>query len=253
MAVLIQDENGGSKPYEKVVERLDKFRKAMKTTDGYGLLVEVFYPEPVKALEVIFNAGIKDLPQVKAFMELADATRVRARAQIVHPDGRVLASGEAEKDRHDNNIIDATAEWVQTKAIGRCLAAANYGTGEISTADEIMQELLAKNKLNAQSVGSVKPEIAGKSKSAKSTPRKKTGEPSKSNGLKPDAWVPEMLASLGIDMEQVCKDGIEIAYDDKKKELIIGGEKEAVLSLKSYLGAKKKWSFSSGKWRKKIT
>lgn len=260
MAIVINDEKGGQKAYEKVVERLDRFRNEMKTVDGYGLIVEVDYPDPVKALEVILTAGIRDEAAVKRFLTMAGVTKVRGKARIVHPDGRILASGEAEKDRDDNGFTEATSEWVQTKAIGRCLAAAAYGTGEISTADEILQELVRKGQLKTEkpkSTPTSKKESQSKAQPqaeqpAKHNPPDQAKKPAQSGvSVTAEPKAVEILKQMGIDLAQLRKDGLAITFDEKSKEVVVGGESKVVMSLKSYLGAQLKWKFTKGEWRKK--
>ena len=109
------------KVYETVAERVRKFREAHPISEGWALKTEISFP---------------------------DQSTVLAVAQVVNPEGHVVATGTAE-ERRDASYINATSavENAETSAIGRCLFAAGFGGGEFCSAEELLQALKQQEEL----------------------------------------------------------------------------------------------------------
>jgi len=109
------------KVYETVAERVRKFREVHPISDGWALKTEISFP---------------------------DESTVLAVAQVLNPEGSIVATGTAE-ERRDASFINATSavENAETSAIGRCLFAAGFGGGEFCSAEELLQALKQQEEL----------------------------------------------------------------------------------------------------------
>ncbi len=109
------------KVYETVAERVRKFREVHPISDGWALKTEISFP---------------------------DESTVLAVAQVLNPEGSIVATGTAE-ERRDSSFINATSalENAETSAIGRCLFAAGFGGGEFCSAEELLQALKQQEEL----------------------------------------------------------------------------------------------------------
>lgn len=217
MPVKIIDTNGdgtvSEKLYEKVSERLERFRKDCSIQDGWGIKLDVRFP---------------------------DKNRVLAEASIVDPEKRTVANGHAEKVRGASEFTESMVEWTSTTAIGRALGAAGYGTGEISTADEILLELRQKQQEEGNDRESTKPIMESSSDPTGSQPKTdsktKTGR-KKGNGSKDkvigsasrggsgggpqvDPEIIKVLDQMGL----VPFDSPQITYAVENGNLVLGGK-----------------------------
>ncbi|MGB1627881.1 MAG: hypothetical protein ACPHET_08950, partial [Miltoncostaeaceae bacterium] len=87
--------------YNTVAKRVNDFRRVYGIADGWGLLTAI---------------------------ESIDAERVVMRAEVMSPDGRLVAVGHAEEVRSASKINQTSAlENCESSAIGRALAAAGFG------------------------------------------------------------------------------------------------------------------------------
>ena len=71
---------------------------------------------------------------------LSNADMILIQAKICAPDGRVLATGNAEEERGRTQILSTSAlETAETSAVGRALAFLGYPGTEIASDEEIAQ------------------------------------------------------------------------------------------------------------------
>jgi hypothetical protein len=201
-----EDGTVSEKLYEKVSERLERFRKDCPVSEGWGLTLTVTFP---------------------------DKGRVLAEAVITDPEKRQVASGHSEKTRGASEFTDATVEWTSTSAIGRALGAAGYGTGEIATADEILMAL--KEKLESE-----KPGI--RMKKADQSPAKTPAKNNKGNGSSKggnggpeiDPEILKIMKGMGL----VPFNNPNITYAIEDDQLVIGGKAMTVGAKLSKVGFK---------------
>jgi hypothetical protein len=200
MPVIIQETNPDGtiteKPYEKVAERLERFRDECPIQDGWALIVQVSFP---------------------------DKTRVLAEAVITDPEKRVVASGHSEKARGASDFTDAMVEWTSTAAIGRALGAAGYGTGELSTAEEIL--LSMKDRMPQQPVAGFGTQRGNGNNGRKPAPATRTSEnhairPGNGNNSKISPKVLQVMEQMGL----VPFNNPKITYAIKDGHLVIGGK-----------------------------
>lgn len=103
------------RPYKTVALRVAEFRQAFPVSDGWAIVTEPHF----------------------------DGDLIRVKAQIVSPDGTVVALDWAEEKRGSTLINKTSAlENCSTSAIGRALAAAGFGGSEYASADELVQALV---------------------------------------------------------------------------------------------------------------
>ena len=104
--------------YNTVAKRVNDFRRVYGIADGWGLLTAI---------------------------ESIDAERVVMRAEVMSPDGRLVAVGHAEEVRSASKINQTSAlENCESSAIGRALAAAGFGGSEYASADEVTRAIQAQ-------------------------------------------------------------------------------------------------------------
>jgi len=104
--------------YNTVSKRVNDYRRVYGIADGWGLLTEIVS---------------------------IDAERVVMRAEVMSPDGRLVAVGHAEEVRSASKINQTSAlENCESSAIGRALAAAGFGGSEYASADEVQRAIQAQ-------------------------------------------------------------------------------------------------------------
>lgn len=202
-----EDGTVSEKLYEKVAERLERFRKDCPVSEGWGLTLTVTFP---------------------------DKSRVLAEAVITDPENRKVASGHSEKMRGASEFTDATVEWTSTSAIGRALGAAGYGTGEIATADEILMAL--KEKLESEQSGiRMKNADQSSAKTPKKNDNKGNGSSKGGNGGPDiDPQILKVMKGMGL----VPFNNPQITYAIEDDQLVIGGKAMTVGAKLSKVGFK---------------
>ncbi len=202
-----EDGTVSEKLYEKVAERLERFRKECPISEGWSLTLTVTFP---------------------------DKSRVLAEAVITDPENRKVASGHSEKARGASEFTDATVEWTSTSAIGRALGAAGYGTGEIATADEILMSI--KEKLESEQSG-IRVKTDQSSAPAK-TPEKiskaKGSSKGGNGGPEIDPEILKVMKGMGL----VPFNNPHITYAIEDDQLVIGGKAMTVGAKLSKVGFK---------------
>ena len=104
--------------YNTVSKRVNDYRRVYGIADGWGLLTEIVS---------------------------IDAERVVMLAEVMSPDGRLVAVGHAEEVRSASKINQTSAlENCESSAIGRALAAAGFGGSEYASADEVQRAIQAQ-------------------------------------------------------------------------------------------------------------
>ena len=112
------------KDYQTVARRVADFREVFPISDKWAIITEL----------VVDNE-----------------TRVVMLAEIIDPDGEIVATGYAEEMRGSSNINRTSAmENCETSAIGRCLANAGLGGEAYATADEALRAIEQQQELDNQ-------------------------------------------------------------------------------------------------------
>ena len=232
MTIQLQKENGQTKIYEQVHERLARFRQDCPASQGWGVTTEV-------------------LEQ--------DNSRVAVTARIISPEGIVVATGHAEEYRNASEVNRSSAlENGETSAVGRALFMAGYGNGEICSAEELALALRTQSQLKNQkvSVGSSttapsdnkptnKQQASPTSQPTKPAPR---CQPKTAPGVnqakgKADPKVISLLANMGIDTQELSKFDLSFAFDGKIVKIFGNQTKEA-----KHLWANKKFRWNGQEW-----
>lgn len=245
MAVQIQKENGETKIYEQVHERLTKFRKDCPADQGWAIITEVLS---------------------------SDSQRVSLVAKILSPDGKVVATGHAEELRNSSNVNRSSAvENGETSAVGRALFMAGYGNGEICSAEELAAALRAQSQLKGRQVAPVdsgaqpsqgnpsrctnqsqrqaKPTLAPKpTPKPQAKPQPKQAPSNGPNrrggcfdGVNPN--IVKLLANMGVDTKAMAGFDLKIEFDGKLVKISGNQTKEA-----KHLWAKKSFRWNGKEW-----
>jgi len=153
------------KIYETVAERVQKFRDACPVSEGWALKTQINFP---------------------------DGNMVLAIAQMVNPNGSIVATGTAEEVRNASYINKTSAvENAETSAIGRCLFAAGFGGGEFCSADELLTALKRQEQLKAEELKVIK--YGGTGQSPKTDAPKPASNPP---GMRPAPTPPKEKQSV---------------------------------------------------------
>jgi len=211
MPIRISDTNEdgtvSEKLYEKVAERLERFRKDCPISDGWSLTLNVTFP---------------------------DKSRVLAEAVITDPENRRVASGHSEKMRGASEFTDATVEWTSTSAIGRALGAAGYGTGEIATADEILMALKEKLESGQAGIRVNTDQSSPPAKTPEKIPQSNGSSKGGNGGPEIDPQILKVMKGMGL----VPFNNPNITYAIEDDQLVIGGKAMTVGAKLSKVGFK---------------
>lgn len=234
MAIQIQKDNGETKVYEQVHERLSKFRKDCPASQGWAIITEV-------------------LEQ--------DNTRVAVVAKIISPDGKVVATGHAEEYRNANEVNRSSAmENGETSAVGRALFMAGYGNGEICSAEELAAALRTQSQLRGQKVNpassnSGQPSGNQQQSTPKAKPKPKPQPksapprqqlPPAGTGKKVDPKVISLLSNMGIDTKALVAFDLNFDFDGEVVKIFGNQTKDA-----KHLWANKKFRWNGKEWWRK--
>lgn len=183
------------KQYKTVALRVSEFRSEYTIRDGWCIVTTVHW---------------------------ADELVVIMRAEIISPQGQIVATGYAEENRTTKGINSTSAlENAETSAIGRALAAAGLAGTEYASADEV--------------AGAISQQNNGRRTYQKTTPRPpsngQSNDGTPSDRQKKFAW--SLIQKLPTNQQQEYVDQMrgastEAASDiiDKLKVLTSNGEIE---------------------------
>ena len=107
------------KEYKTVAGRVNEFRQVFSIEEGWGVLTSIIE---------------------------CNADDIMFRADIVDPQGRVVATGFAEETRTSYGINATSAlENCETSAIGRALSAAGFAGDQYASAEEVKTAIAQQN------------------------------------------------------------------------------------------------------------